>query len=74
MAATVKDRTGQFKGATFEVRSIIEDFSMQTLGVMEVATILLERVVLPSLLYGASSWLGLDARTENKCKDLIFMH
>ena len=37
VAATVKDRTGRFKGATFEIRSIIEDFTMQTLGGMEVA-------------------------------------
>ena len=36
VTATVKDRTGRFKGATFEVRSIIEDYSMQTLGGMEV--------------------------------------
>ena len=66
VAATVKDRTGRFKGATFEVRSIIEDFAMQTLGGMEVAKILLERALLPSLLYGASSWLGIDKRTEDQ--------
>ena len=28
MAAMVKNRIGRFKGATFEVISIIEDFSM----------------------------------------------
>ena len=31
----VQDRTGRLKGAIFEVRSIIEDSSMQTLGGME---------------------------------------
>ena len=72
--ASVKDRTGRFKGATFEVRSIEEDFAMQTLGGMEVAKILLERALLPSLLYGASSWLGIDKKTEDKCDDLIFMY
>ena len=74
VAATVKDRTGRFKDATFEVRSIVEDFWMQTLGGMEVAKILLERALLPSLLYGASTWLGIDTRTEDKCDDLLYMY
>ena len=74
VAATVKDRTGRFKGATFEVRSIIEDFAMQTLGGMEVAKILLERALLPSLLYGASSWLGIDKRTEDQCDELLYIY
>ena len=47
---------------------------MQTLGGMEVAKILLERALLLSLLYGASSWLGINKRTEDKCDDLIFMY
>ena len=74
VAATVEDRTGRFKGATFEVRSIVEDFSMQTLGGMEVAKILLERALLSSLLYGASTWLGVDTRTEDKCDELLYMY
>ena len=51
----VQDRTGRFKGAIFEVRSIIEDSSMQTLGGMEVAKILLERALIPSLLFRCTS-------------------
>ena len=47
---------------------------MQTLGGMQVAKILLERALLPSLLYVASSWLGIDSRTEDKCDDLLFMY
>jgi hypothetical protein len=74
VAATVKDRMGRFKGATFEVRSIVEDFSKQTLGGMEVAEILLKRALLSSLLYGASSWIGVDTRTDDKCDDLLFMY
>ena len=73
VSAKVKDRTGRFKGAIFEVRSIIEDFSLQTLGSMEIAKILLERALLPFLLYGASRWIGIDTRTEDQCDDLLFM-
>ena len=32
--ATVKERAGRIKGATFEIKSIIEEFQMQTLGGM----------------------------------------
>ena len=47
---------------------------MQTLGGMEVAKILLERALLSSLLYGASTWLGVDTRTEDKCDELLYMY
>ena len=39
VTATMKDRTGRFKSATFEVRSIIKDFTLQTQGGMDVAKI-----------------------------------
>ena len=39
VAATMKDRTGRFKGATCEVRAIIKDFTLQTQGGMDVAKI-----------------------------------
>jgi hypothetical protein len=32
VAATVGDRAGRFKGSCFEVRSVIEDFYMQSIG------------------------------------------
>lgn len=50
--ATVASRASKFKGALFEVRSVIEEFSMQTMGGMMAAKTLLERALLPSLLSG----------------------
>ena len=43
VAATVSDRVGKLKGAIFEVRSVIEEFSMQSmLGMMAAKTLLTE--------------------------------
>ena len=30
--------------------------------------------MLPSLLYGASSWLGIDKRTEDLCDELLYIY
>ena len=45
--ATVASRAGKFKGAMFEVRSVIEEFSMQAMGGMSEAKTLLELALLP---------------------------
>ena len=58
VAATVGKRTRKFRGAAFEIRSVIEDFSMQAMGGMTAAKLLLERALLPSLLSGACNWTG----------------
>jgi hypothetical protein len=73
VAATVADRAGRFKAATFEIRSIIEDFTMQSLGGLGAAKILLERALIPSLLYGAGNWVGMDRRTEEECDKLQYL-
>ena len=54
--ATIKDREGKIKGATFEVQSIVEDFKMQAIGGMMTAWELWERAMIPSLLSGAGTW------------------
>ena len=53
VAATVADRVGKLKGAIFEVGSVIEEFTMQSMAGMIAAKTLLERALLPSLLSGA---------------------
>ena len=53
VVATVADRVGKLKGAIFEVRSVIEEFTMQSMAGMMAAKTLLERALLPSLLSGA---------------------
>ena len=73
VTATVEDRAGRFKGAIFEIRSVIEEFSMQCMGGMMAAKILLERAMLPSLLAGACNWTGIRRKTEEDCDELIYM-
>ena len=65
MAATLEDRAGKFKGAVFEIRSIKEEFSMQSIGGMMAAKILLERALLPSLFLGSCNWTGV--KTGFRC-------
>ena len=74
VAATVASRTGRFKGAVFEIRSVIEEFSMQSMGGMMAAKTLLERALLPSLLSGSCNWTGIRKKTEEDCDDLIMMY
>ena len=62
--ATVQERTGKIKGATMEIRSIVEEYQMQSLGGLAAAWELWERALLPSLLSGAGTWLG-------ECKEAI---
>ena len=73
-AATVEDRAGRFKGAVFEIRSVIEEFSMQCIGGMMAAKILLERALLPSLLSGCCNWTGVKKKTEEECDELIYLY
>ena len=69
----MKDRAGKFKGAVFEIRSVIEEFSMQCIGGMMAAKILLERALLPSLLAGSCNWTGIRKHTEEACDELIYL-
>ena len=73
VAATVSDRVGKIKGAIFEVRSVIEEFTMQSMAGMMAAKTLLERALLPSLLSGACNWTGVRKSTEDECNDMIMM-
>ena len=48
--ATVRDRMGKLKGATREIKTIIEEFQMQAIAGMMAAWELWERALIPSLL------------------------
>ena len=74
VAATVGRRTGKFKGAAFEIRSVIEEFSVQAMGGMTAAKVLLERALLPSLLSGACNWTGVMKSTEEECDSMIYLY
>jgi hypothetical protein len=73
VTATVSDRGGKLKGAIFEVWSVIEEFTMQSMAGMMAAKTLLERALLPSLLSGACNWTGVRKSTEDECDDIIMM-
>ena len=62
--ATVLARSGRIKGATMEIKSIVEEYEMQVMGGLMAAKVLWERALIPSLLSGAGTWLG-------QCKDAI---
>ena len=65
-AATISDRAGKIKGATFETLSIIEEFRMQAVGGMMAAWELWERAMVPSLLSGAGTWMGITTTEIEK--------
>ena len=50
--ATVQERVGRLKGATREIKGIIEEFQMQALGGMMAAFEFWEKARIPSLLSG----------------------
>ena len=70
--ATVQERAGRIKGATLEIKGIIEDFKMQSISGMMAAWELWERALIPSLLSGSGTWFGLKKNTKviDMCDDL----
>ena len=62
--ATVQERSGRIKGATMEIKAIVEEYQMQAFGGLMAARDLWERALIPSLLSGAGTWAG-------ECKDAI---
>ena len=68
--ATVKSRESKIKGATMEIKSIIEDFRMQNYAGLEAAVEIWEKALIPSLLNGAGSWLGNIKDAVKLCNDI----
>ena len=56
--ATVMERSGRIKGATMEIKSIVEEYEMQAMGGLMAARELWEKALIPSLLSGAGTWPG----------------
>ena len=68
--ATVEERRGKIKGATMEIKSLIEDFQMQAMGGLMTAWELWEKALVPSLLSGAGTWIGDIRAAVDICDDL----
>ena len=64
--ATIRDREGKINAAAFEVQSIIDDFRIQAIGGMMAAFELWERAMVPSLLSGAGTWVGITSTEEER--------
>ena len=50
---TAKERAGRIKGDAIEIKGILEEFQMQTLGGLRAAWELWEKALIPSLLSGS---------------------
>merc|ERR1719509_542175 len=58
---TIAAREGKIKGAALEVLDIVNDWRARAAGGLEVAIMLWESCCIPSLLYGAGSWVNITA-------------
>ena len=61
--ATIDDKSGKIRGATFKVRSPIEDFQMVALGGLMGAWILWKKALILSLLSGSCNWVEICQKT-----------
>ena len=68
--ATIIERTGKIKGAIYLTKQVIETVQMQMVGGMMAAKQLWEQAIVPSLLHGASTWVGITSEAEEMCEDL----
>ena len=58
--ATITKRIGKIKGTMYEVASIMSDYRMQAMGIMQVAWKIWERSLIPSLLANCGSWVKIS--------------
>ena len=63
--ATVEARAGKIRGATYEVRALVEDFRMAAMGGLMGAWILWEKALIPSLLAGCCNWIRIPKKVED---------
>jgi hypothetical protein len=68
--ATILDRKGKIKGAIYLTKQVIETIQMQAIGGMMAAKQLWERAIVPSLLHGAGTWVGISPEAEKMCEEL----
>ena len=68
--ATVRGRAAKIKGASMEIKTIIEEFEMQAMGGLMAAWVLWERALIPSLLSGSGTWFGKCQAAIDMCDDL----
>ena len=70
VAATVAAREGRVRGACLEIAQIVNDWRAGVVGGLDTALILWEMCVVPSLLYGAGTWVEVTRATVDKLNSL----
>ena len=63
VSITVSKRKGLAMKSIYEIRSVLEDSRIHTVGGIIGALDLWEMVVIPSLLYNAETWQEIDTAT-----------
>ena len=58
--ATVVSRSGKVKAAIFEIKAIIEDLRMQSIGGLLCAIDIWELAIIPSLMFNSEMWVGIS--------------
>ena len=68
--ATIDNRLGKVRGAMYKVKALIEDFRLQAITGMEGAWILWEKSILPTLISGCGSWIGIGKKVYEKVDEI----
>ena len=70
VAETVAAREGRVRGACLEIAMIVNDWRAAVAGGLDTALLLWEVCVIPSLLYGAGTWVEVSRATVDKLNSL----
>ena len=68
--ATVASREAKVRGACLEIADIINDWRARAAGGLGTALLLWEACVIPSLLYGAGTWVEMSKATTKRLNSL----
>ena len=68
--ATIEERASKIKGAIYTTASILNTIEMQAMGGLMAAKHLWEGAIVPSLLAGAGTWVGIPPKEEQMCEEL----
>ena len=57
---SISSKKGKVERLSREISQLIDDFRMQSLGGLNAARYLWESIIIPSLLYGANTWISIS--------------
>ena len=70
VAQTIASREGKVRGACLEIAQVCNDWRARAVGGLDKALLLWEICVVPSLLHGCGTWVGITAAMEKRLNDL----